>query len=93
MQTAQQQTFDFPQATNDNRLEDKYLKAFNKYHKDNPHVYEMIKQYAKQAIEAGYDHYSLSPSLTASAGTPKLRPVAMCSRSTTTTETLRSQVS
>ena len=59
MQTAQQQTFDFPQATNDNQTEDKYLKAFNKYHNDNPHVYEMIKQYAFQAIKAGYDHYSL----------------------------------
>ena len=59
MQTAQQKTFDFLEAANDNSNEDAAMKAFNQYHKDNPHVYDLVVQYAKQAIDAGYDHYSI----------------------------------
>ena len=59
MQTAQQETFDFLEAANDNSNEDAAMKAFNQYHKDNPHVYDLVVQYAKQAIDAGYDHYSI----------------------------------
>ena len=59
MLTAKQRTFDFIEASNDNhQVEDEYLAAFNNYHAENPHVYELFKRFAFEAIQAGYEHYS-----------------------------------
>ena len=32
---------------------------WKKFHEDNPHVYELIKMYTHQAIEAGHKHYGI----------------------------------
>ena len=47
---------DLPKAANDN---DDWEARFEAFHRDNPKVYELVKQYALQAVEAGYDHYGI----------------------------------
>ncbi len=37
---------------------DNYTK-WQKFHRDNPHVYQLIKRFTKQAIESGFKHYGM----------------------------------
>ena len=37
---------------------DTYSK-WQKFHKDNPHVYQLIKRFTKQAIDSGFQHYGM----------------------------------
>ena len=37
---------------------DNYTK-FQQFHKDNPHVYDLIKHFTKEAIDAGFKHYGI----------------------------------
>ena len=32
---------------------------FEKFHADNPHVYKLVKRFTFQAIERGFQHYSI----------------------------------
>lgn len=41
------------QASNDNKA------RFDEFHAENPHVYELVKHYAKQAIQSGHKHYGM----------------------------------
>ena len=37
---------------------DNYTK-WQRFHRDNPHVYELIKRFTQQAIDAGFQHYGI----------------------------------
>jgi len=41
-------------------MSDDLKKTWWKWHKQNPHVWEMFEKYTFQAISAGYDHYSVN---------------------------------
>ncbi len=44
-------------AANDN--ESDMQAKFEEYHRENPHVYELVRDYAYKAIKAGHSHYGI----------------------------------
>lgn len=55
-----QMMFDFYRsASNDNSKQDEATRKFREYHAENPHIYDLIEEYAFKAIDAGFEHYSI----------------------------------
>ena len=47
-------------AVNDNQPPlNRHEASFRQFHADNPNVYQLLKRFAKEAIKAGYRHYSM----------------------------------
>ena len=62
--TAMQQILPFSKANQSQYIDNsppanKWDAKFREFHRKNPHVYELIKSYVKEAMVAGYKNYSI----------------------------------
>lgn len=47
-----------PKAANDNEVSNELEAKWREFHEENPHGYELLKQYTYDVIKAGYKNYS-----------------------------------